>query len=234
MSHPDDSYTTNLLLGALSPQDLALLKPHLTREKLDREQVLIPAGLTSASVLIWVAVRPCTSSLASREIRIDRASACACSATQTCCNAVCSRPAATPYAGWVFDPHAWHFWLGPGSRRVPWRRQAPLALQASLHAGFGEPGGRPRAEGRYCIGDWSRATAGRNSDFDHERRARVTDDGPSIALRLALVVRRQAPLCGDSVDRTRRAVADQPHSGSSSFLCRSQSGRRFGGAASCD
>lgn len=44
MSHPDDRYTTNLLLGALSPEDLALLKPHLTREKLDREQVLIPAG----------------------------------------------------------------------------------------------------------------------------------------------------------------------------------------------
>jgi CRP-like cAMP-binding protein len=44
MSHPDDRYSVNLLLGALSPDDLALLKPFLTREKLEREQVLVPAG----------------------------------------------------------------------------------------------------------------------------------------------------------------------------------------------
>lgn len=42
MSHPDDRYTTNLLLSALSPDDLALLMPFFTREKLQREQVLIP------------------------------------------------------------------------------------------------------------------------------------------------------------------------------------------------
>ena len=44
MSHPDDRYTTNLLLAALAPEDLALLRPHLTREKLEREQILTPAG----------------------------------------------------------------------------------------------------------------------------------------------------------------------------------------------
>ncbi|MGK6324010.1 Crp/Fnr family transcriptional regulator [Sphingomonas sp. DT-51] len=44
MSHPDDRYTTNLLLAALSPEDRALLRPHMTREKLEREQVLTPAG----------------------------------------------------------------------------------------------------------------------------------------------------------------------------------------------
>jgi CRP-like cAMP-binding protein len=44
MSHPDDRYTTNLLLGALSTEDLVLLKPFLTRHKLDREQVLVPAN----------------------------------------------------------------------------------------------------------------------------------------------------------------------------------------------
>jgi CRP-like cAMP-binding protein len=42
MSHPDDRYTTNLLLGALSPDDLALLRPFFTREKLEREKVLVP------------------------------------------------------------------------------------------------------------------------------------------------------------------------------------------------
>jgi len=44
MSHPDDRYTTNLLLSALSPEDLALLQPFFTRHKLDREQVLVPAN----------------------------------------------------------------------------------------------------------------------------------------------------------------------------------------------
>jgi CRP-like cAMP-binding protein len=44
MSHPDQRYTTNLLLAVLSPDDLALLKPFLTRQKLDREQVLVPAN----------------------------------------------------------------------------------------------------------------------------------------------------------------------------------------------
>ena len=44
MSHSDKHYTTNILLDALSPDDLALLKPHLAREKLDIKQVLIPAN----------------------------------------------------------------------------------------------------------------------------------------------------------------------------------------------
>ena len=44
MSHPDDRYTTNLLLAALAPEDLALLRPYLKREKLEREKVLTPAG----------------------------------------------------------------------------------------------------------------------------------------------------------------------------------------------
>ena len=44
MSHPDDRYTTNLLLAALSRDDLALLKPFFTREKLEREKVLLPAN----------------------------------------------------------------------------------------------------------------------------------------------------------------------------------------------
>jgi CRP-like cAMP-binding protein len=44
MSHPDDCYTTNLLLCSLPPGDLASLKPFLTRETLDREQVLVPAN----------------------------------------------------------------------------------------------------------------------------------------------------------------------------------------------
>jgi CRP-like cAMP-binding protein len=43
MSHPKDRYTSNLLLGALSPDDLALLKPFLTRQKMDRELVLVHA-----------------------------------------------------------------------------------------------------------------------------------------------------------------------------------------------
>lgn len=44
MSHSDDYYTTNLLLGALSPDDLGLLKPFFTREKLGREKVLVPSN----------------------------------------------------------------------------------------------------------------------------------------------------------------------------------------------
>jgi CRP-like cAMP-binding protein len=44
MSHPDDQYSTNLLLNALPHDDLALLKPFFTREKLERDQVLIPAN----------------------------------------------------------------------------------------------------------------------------------------------------------------------------------------------
>lgn len=43
MPQPDEPYSANILLGALSPDDLALLKPHLTREKMDREQVLVAA-----------------------------------------------------------------------------------------------------------------------------------------------------------------------------------------------
>ncbi len=41
MSQPDQPYTANTLLGALSDDDLALLKPHLTRVKLARSQVLV-------------------------------------------------------------------------------------------------------------------------------------------------------------------------------------------------
>lgn len=41
MSQPDQTYTTNTLLRALSNDDLALLKPHLTRVPLAREQVLV-------------------------------------------------------------------------------------------------------------------------------------------------------------------------------------------------
>jgi len=40
MSHPQNRYTSNLLLGALSPDDLALLKPFLSRHKMDRDLVL--------------------------------------------------------------------------------------------------------------------------------------------------------------------------------------------------
>ena len=41
MSQPDQSYTSNTLLRALSPDDYELLKPHLTRVTLEREQKLI-------------------------------------------------------------------------------------------------------------------------------------------------------------------------------------------------
>jgi CRP-like cAMP-binding protein len=42
MPHFDGHTTTNLLLGALQPDDLALLAPHLTREPLQVKQVLVP------------------------------------------------------------------------------------------------------------------------------------------------------------------------------------------------
>ncbi|MCU6453255.1 Crp/Fnr family transcriptional regulator [Sphingomonas sp. A2-49] len=41
MSQPDQPYTTNTLLNALSDDDLALLKPHLIRVDLARGQVLV-------------------------------------------------------------------------------------------------------------------------------------------------------------------------------------------------
>ena len=41
MSQPDQPYTTNTLLSALSDDDLELLKPHLTRVELARRQVLV-------------------------------------------------------------------------------------------------------------------------------------------------------------------------------------------------
>jgi CRP-like cAMP-binding protein len=44
MSQPAERYCTNILLEALSPDDLALLKPHLIRKKLHREQVLLTRG----------------------------------------------------------------------------------------------------------------------------------------------------------------------------------------------
>ena len=43
MRNPDERYTTNILLTALAPDDLTLLKPHFTREKLDVKKVLIEA-----------------------------------------------------------------------------------------------------------------------------------------------------------------------------------------------
>ena len=41
MSQPDQPYTRNSLLGALSAADLDLLKPHLTRVPLEREKVIV-------------------------------------------------------------------------------------------------------------------------------------------------------------------------------------------------
>ena len=41
MTQPNHRYTINTPLGTLSPDDLALLKPHLTRVPLAREQVLV-------------------------------------------------------------------------------------------------------------------------------------------------------------------------------------------------
>lgn len=46
MGHPDKRYTTNILLAALSPDDLALLVPHFTREKLEHRMVLVPGNQT--------------------------------------------------------------------------------------------------------------------------------------------------------------------------------------------
>lgn len=44
MSQPSDSHTSNLLIGAMSQDDLALLQPSLKRVGLEREQVLNGAG----------------------------------------------------------------------------------------------------------------------------------------------------------------------------------------------
>jgi len=41
MPQPDERFTPNTLLGALSADDLQLLKPHLTRVQIAREQMLI-------------------------------------------------------------------------------------------------------------------------------------------------------------------------------------------------
>lgn len=50
MRNPDERYTTNILLQALAPDDLALLKPHFTRETLDVRKVLIEANRPIAHV----------------------------------------------------------------------------------------------------------------------------------------------------------------------------------------
>lgn len=44
MSQPEQAYSPNLLLSAMTAEDLALLKPCLTRVELEREQVLTPAN----------------------------------------------------------------------------------------------------------------------------------------------------------------------------------------------
>lgn len=44
MSRPNESYSANILLQALPDADLALLTPHLNREKLEREQRLVIPG----------------------------------------------------------------------------------------------------------------------------------------------------------------------------------------------
>ena len=44
MGNPDERHTSNILLDTLSADDLALLQPHLTREKLSHEQVLVFAN----------------------------------------------------------------------------------------------------------------------------------------------------------------------------------------------
>jgi len=44
MSHLDHHYTPNTLLGALSEDDLGLLKPHLTRVSVAREEVILQAN----------------------------------------------------------------------------------------------------------------------------------------------------------------------------------------------
>jgi CRP-like cAMP-binding protein len=45
MSVPSDFRTSNILLNALAPGDLELLRPHLQRENVVREQVLLPANV---------------------------------------------------------------------------------------------------------------------------------------------------------------------------------------------
>ena len=66
MSRPDQAYTTNTLFSALSDDDLASLKPHLTRVPLAREQVLVtpnepvehvyfPEGGVASIVLVMAA-----------------------------------------------------------------------------------------------------------------------------------------------------------------------------------
>ena len=42
MPQPNERFTSNTLLGALSAGDLELLKPHLTRVPIAREQVIVP------------------------------------------------------------------------------------------------------------------------------------------------------------------------------------------------
>lgn len=43
MSQPNQNYTANLLLQAMTPDDFGALQPHLTRHELEREQVLVEA-----------------------------------------------------------------------------------------------------------------------------------------------------------------------------------------------
>lgn len=50
MSRLDQSFTRNLLLGAMSPADYALLQPHLTRVPIEREMTLAPAGAAAEHV----------------------------------------------------------------------------------------------------------------------------------------------------------------------------------------
>ena len=44
MSYPDDVYSKNTLLNALSPDDLALFGPHLSRVDIAREDILVHAN----------------------------------------------------------------------------------------------------------------------------------------------------------------------------------------------
>ncbi len=44
MSHSTERYTSNILLSTLSPEDLALLKPHFTREEMTHRKTLVPAN----------------------------------------------------------------------------------------------------------------------------------------------------------------------------------------------
>jgi hypothetical protein len=45
MSDLSEFFTSNISLNAMAPNDLELLRPHLHRENLAREQVLLPANL---------------------------------------------------------------------------------------------------------------------------------------------------------------------------------------------